>query len=103
MFASQIPTTGLQELASFVELFVVSPWIITHVLDKGKAFLRLMLLDFGHTVVRVHQHDRVAICTIREGSFVTGDALVCEGLEYLLEGRLCDAVLLNAEVSLFVL
>ena len=70
---------------------------------EGEASLRIVLLVVGHAAVRVHELDRVTIGAIREGGLIAGDTLVSKGLEDLLEGRLSDAVLLNAEVSLFVL
>ena len=65
--------------------------------------MRIVLLVIGHAAIRVHEHDRVAIGAVRERGPIAGDTLVREGLEDLLERRLSDAVLLNAEVSLFVL
>ena len=63
-----------------------------------------MLLVFSHEVVGVHQLYRfVAIGAVDEGSFVTGNVLFCESLEYLLEGRFPDIVFFNAKVYLFFL
>ena len=61
-------------------------------------YLELVFLRIGHTVVGLYQPDGVAIGAVREGSLVTGNALSCESLEYLLEGRLLDVVLFNAKV-----
>ena len=65
--------------------------------------MRIVLLVIGHAAIRVLEHDRVAIGAVRERGLIAGDALVRKGLEDLLERRLSDAILLNAEVSLFVL
>ena len=66
-------------------------------------YLELVVLRLNHPVLGLYQPDGVAIGAVREGSLVTGNALSCESLEYLLEGRLRDVVLFNAEVSLFML
>lgn len=54
-------------------------------------------------MIRVLKNHLVAHKTERVGSFVACDALVGEALEDLLEGRLGDAVLLDAELLLFLL
>ena len=63
----------------------------------------MSLLLLSHFVVGVHQHDRLAVGPEREGGLVTGDTLVGERLEDLLEGRLCHTVLLDAKLTLLVL
>lgn len=67
--------------------------------------MRIALLGIGHAAVFVHEHERVTV-TIepeRGRALIAGDALLREGLEDLLERRLSDAVLFNAEVLLFPL
>ena len=64
---------------------------------EGKTSLRGSLLLLGHPVVRVHQHDSLAIGLESEGCLVASNALVRKGLEDLLKGGLCHTVLFNTE------
>lgn len=93
---------GQKKLASAI-LFIITIMTICCANVLRETSLRILLLYFGHTVIRVNQYDGVAISTISESSFITGNTLVSKSLEYLLEGRLRYAVLLNAEASLFML
>ena len=100
-----ISSTGQQELATavfFITTFHLR-YTIRFVLDEGVTYLKLVFLGFCHTFVLAHQPDRVAIGTVREDSLVTDNVFFCEGLKYLLEGRLRDVVLLNNMVSLLML
>jgi len=67
---------------------------------EREATLRQSLLVLGHLAIRVHQHELVANQFVREGRLVTGNALVREGLEDLLEGRLRDTIFLDAKRAL---
>ena len=67
---------------------------------ERKTSLRVSLLLLGHPVVRVHQHDSLAIGLESEGCLVASNALVRKGLENLLKGSLCHTVLFDSECLL---
>jgi len=56
-----------------------------------------------HFPIRVHKLDRIAVRLECKGSLIASNGLIGEGLEDLLQSRLRNAILFNAQISLLVL